>query len=179
MRDFYSGFGMSQSEGTSVQHELQQALSSVREELDDHRESINENTDEVQSNYHLLQQLNAKIDKLAERIDLMQTMLTSTTIEPRKTFAISPLTQKEKEVFQSLYSLAHEKESITYEELARRCCITTALAVSYVTNLIEKGVPVWKKYIGKTVHLTLDPEFVLDQAKNNTVGVTIPLTHWF
>ncbi len=173
------GFGMSDNVGTSVQHELQQALSSVREELDDHRESINENTDEIQSNYDILQHLNAKIDKLAERIDLLQTMLTTTTIEPSKTFAIAPLTGKEKDIFQALYALAHERETVTYEELARRCAITVPLAVSYISNLIEKGVPVWKKYVGKTVHLTLDPEFALEQAKNNTVGVTIPLSHWF
>lgn len=156
-----------------------EVLNALREELDDHLTSINENTDEIQSNYDLLQQLNAKIEKLAERIDLLQTILTSTSVEPTKHFDISPLTGKEKDIFQALYALAHERETVTYEELARRCGITVPLAVSYISNLIEKGVPVWKKYVGKTVHLTLDPEFALEQAKNNTVGVTIPLSHWF
>lgn len=158
---------------------LQDALKQVREELDDHLSSINENTDEIQCNFDMFKQLNQKIDKLTERLDLIQTMLTSQTVEEVKVFDISPLTKKEKDVFQALYLLAHEKESVTYAELARKCCITESLTAQYTTNLIEKGVPVWKKYVNKIVHLTLDPDFVLEQAQNNPVGVTIPLTHWF
>jgi len=158
---------------------VQDALKKVREELDEHLTSINENTDEIQCNFDLFKQLNSKIDKLTERLDLLQTMLTSVQIEEKKSFDISPLTKKEKDLFQALYLLAHEKESVTYSELARSCCITDQLAAQYVTNLIEKGVPVWKKYVNKVAHLTLDPDFVLEQAQNNPIGVTIPLTHWF
>jgi len=158
---------------------VQDALKKVREELDDHLSSINENTDEIQCNYDLFKQLTSKIDKLTERLDFIQTMLTSVQIQEKKEFDISPLTKKEKDVFQALYLLAHEKEYVTYNEIARTCCITDQLAAQYITNLIEKGVPVWKKYVNKVAHLTLDPEFVLEQAQNNPVGVTIPLTHWF
>jgi len=156
---------------------LEGVLSVVKDELEDHLSAINENTDEIQCNNDLMNQLNNKIIKLAERVDMLQTIITQ-TVEPQKTFDVSPLTKKEKALFQALYAIAHEKESVTYEDLARRCGVTTALAVHYITNLIEKGVPVWKKYIGKTVHLTIDPDFVLEQAQENIVGVTIPLTHW-
>lgn len=155
------------------------SLSQVKEELEDHLNAINENTDELQCHYDLLMQLTQKIEKLAERVDTLQTIITNENVEQQKEFTISPLTKKEKDVFQALYALAHEKEVVTYAELARRCCITEQLAAQYVTSIIAKGVPVWKKHVGKTVHLTLDPDFVLEQAENNVVGVTIPLTHWF
>lgn len=157
----------------------QDALQQVKEELEDHLNAINENTDEIQCNYDLLRQLNAKIDKLTERLDLLQSIITNENVEQEKDFTISPLTKKEKSVFQALYELAHEKESVTYEELARRACMTDQLVAQYIKNLIEKGVPVWKKHAAGKVHLTLDPDFVLEQAENNVVGVTIPLTHWF
>ena len=105
----------------------QDALQQVREELEDHLNAINENTDEIQCSYDLLRQLNLKIDKLAERVDLIQTIITNENVEEKKDFSISPLTKKEKSVFQALYELAHEKEFVTYDELARKACMTEPL----------------------------------------------------
>src|SRR3989344_2596489 len=43
------------------------------------------------------------------------------------------------------------------------------LAGNYVTLLIEKGIPILKKYIRSTPHLRLDPEFKTLQAKENVL----------
>ena len=70
-----------------------------------------------------------------------------------------------------LYRLGTEKEYTTYSELARRLCLTENLVMNYVTNLIEKGVPLVKKYQNNTVHIKLDSEFREAQAKLNLVKV--------
>ncbi len=156
--------------------QLQPILEMFREELDDHREAINESTVELQSNYDSFNELNKKIDKLGERLDEL-TLLVKGKKES-KSFSITPLTSKEKEVFMALYSFCQSQPNATYRQIARKLAITEQLVASYISSIIEKGVPVLKKYSGGMVYLNLDDEFKQSQAKKNVVGVNTLLSYW-
>ncbi len=155
-----------------VKQQLDAAFKGIREEFDEHLESINDNTNEVQANYEYMCRLDAKIEKIAERLDEMQARLS--TIVPLSHYDEEPvpaieLTQKEKEVFLILY--ASEEKPLTYKDIARIMGDSDLLISGYITNLIEKGVPVIKKYMGHSAYLMLDRRFRELQAKNNMLAI--------
>jgi|SRR3989338_1235716 len=159
----------------SSKFEVTSVIDQFREELDDYREAINENTNEIQANYELINELNKKIDRFTERLDEL-TLLVKGKKEGRK-FNIIPLSQKEKEVFQAIYVLG-EQNYVTYRQVSRRLALPEQLIASYITNILEKGIPILKKYVSGIVYLQLDHEFRQLQAKENIVGINTPLTYW-
>ena len=155
---------------------LNHILSAVREELDDHRESINENTTEIQTSHEFLAQLNDKFDKLAARLDEL-TLLVKGRTEKSST-SVKTLTKREKQVFQAIYELGNMSQFITYRDIAKQLGTSEALIAQYVTNIVEKGVPVVKRYSSSRVYLNLEKSFREKQAKHCVVGVNTPLSHW-
>lgn len=160
-------------ESVSVQDSrLKEAFAKVKEEFSEHLQAINENTNEIQSNYEYLCELDAKIEKLAERLDEVAMFVQHPSCaQKRNSFEVAPLTKNEREVFQAVYTLVNEKGQASYVEVGRRCALSEELVQSYVTNLIEKGVPISKKYMGKEVFLMLDPAFCELQAKENILQI--------
>jgi hypothetical protein len=163
-----------------VKIRVSQSFEQVKEQFEDHLVAINENTNEIQSNFEYLCEMDRKIDKLAEKIEELNLILRQQKGEDtaKKTFELQPLTSKEKEVFYALYVLTEQRRYTTYKDLSKRTCYAESLVASYITNLIEKGIPVVKKYAKRTAYLSLDPEFREIQAKENIVGVNTLLTHW-
>jgi len=144
---------------------LKSAFTKIKEEFDEHRESINQNTNEIQANYEYLCRIDAKIEKLSERIDEL-TMFISCE-PPKKTYDVSELTTREKEVFVAMYA----SEESTYKDLGRRTGLTENLVICYVSNLCTKGVPVQKKYVNNEVKLCIEPEFREMQARENILSI--------
>ncbi len=161
------------SDIAKIKQQFDAALKGIREEFDDHLESINDNTNELQANYEYICRLDGKIDKLTERLDELQSKLS--TIIPLSSYDDEPvagrveLTEKEKEVFMILY--ASEERPLMYREIARTMNESEFLISGYITNLIEKGVPVIKKYIGQHSYLMLDKRFRDQQAKHNLLNI--------
>jgi DNA-directed RNA polymerase specialized sigma subunit len=155
---------------------LNHVLSAVREELDDHRESINENTTEIQTSHEFLAQLDDKLDKLAARIDEL-TLLVKGRSEKSST-SVKTLTKREKQVFQTIYQIGAMSQFITYRDIAKHLGTSESLIAQYVTNIVEKGVPVVKRYSSSRVYLNLEKSFREKQAKHCVVGVNTPLSHW-
>ncbi|MBW3002565.1 hypothetical protein KY338_05395 [Candidatus Woesearchaeota archaeon] len=153
-----------------------QILEAAREELDDHRESINENTTEIQTNHEFLMQLDAKIDKLASKIEEISLLVKGSSEE--KQFKVKALTKREKEVFQALYGLGATKAFITYRELSAHIGISESLIAQYVANIVEKGVPLVKRYSSNRVYINLTQSFREKQAKHCVVGLNTPLSYW-
>lgn len=149
-----------------------QAFVKIREEFSEHLQAINENTNEIQANYEYLCEMDAKIDKLAEKLDEIALFIKHPHAVRKQEFSVAPLTKSEQEVFQSLYALVHEKGNATYLDIGRRCGLTEELVQSYVQNLIEKGVPVQKKYLGSHPLLSIDHDFCELQAKENILGIS-------
>ena len=78
----------------------------------------------------------------------------------------------------ALYTLGELQPFVSYKQLARRLCTTDAVVASFITNLIEKGVPVLKKYDNNIAYLKLEDQFRQRQAKENLVGVNTLLSYW-
>lgn len=151
-------------------------LQCMREELDDHRLAINENTSELESTSEVINDLGRKLDKLYERVDELTLLVKGQ--KAQKTFDVQPLTSREKEVFHALYVLTQEQPYASYEQLARKTKLSKDLVATYVTGLVQKGVPVLKRHVGLRVFVGMDPAFKELQAKKNIVGLNAPLTCW-
>ena len=153
-------------------------LGQLKDELEDHLVAINENTSEIQSNFEYLCEIDRKIEKLAERIDQLSLVLSDGKDKSEKKFDIQKLTKKEKEIFMVVYRLTEENGEASYREIAKKLCVSASLVSAYVTSLIEKGIPIAKRYVGKTAKLTLDKSFRDQQAKKNIVGLNSLLSYW-
>ena len=139
------------------------AFGRVESELNEHLESINANTSEIQSVYELLNELDAKVEKLASRIDDLQVHL---DVPQRKVnVQIHPLTEKEKEIFFALYT----EDNLTYLDIARKTGYDEVMVQDYLTNLIAKGIPILKRYQNEKICISLERNFKEIQAKENIV----------
>jgi len=164
------------SDAALFRQQASTVLSSMREELDDHRLAINENTDELGSMNEFLNEVNKKVDKLAERLDELTLLIKGT--RPEQEFSILPLSEREKEVFYALYVSTETTPFVTYEELAKKALMTRETTSQCVTAMMQKGIPVVKKYDGTRVFMRLDEKFRQVQAKKNLVGLSARLNCW-
>lgn len=152
----------------------QQALDEVKKQFEDHLQAINENTVEIQSNHSYLSDLDLKLNKLSERIEQIQLFLkrnSNFNADAIESFEIRPLSRKEQYVFLVLYALEDEKGSASYWDIARKTGFAETLVREYLTSIIEKGVPIVKKYINGRAFLKLDKEFKRLQAKENILMI--------
>ena len=151
---------------------LKLTFSQIYEEFEDHLQAINENTSEIQENYTFLCELDNKIAKLNERIDEIHSILSKFT--GKKTLKtpsfedIDPLTSTEKNVFLNLYT---EEQPISFSELAAKIKMSIPLARQYITNLLEKGIPIQKIYKNTIPYIALDQRFKNLQAKKNILKI--------
>lgn len=152
-------------------------LDEIREELDDHRLAINEGTQELVSTNECINALSTKLDRLAERVDELTLFVKGAKAE--KKFDVRPLNGKEKDVFSALYELTETQPYASYDDIARKCTLPKGLVMTFVASMIQKGVPVLKKYHGSKAFLRLDAAFKQMQTKKNVVGVDTKLTRWF
>ena len=155
------------SSKNSVASQLKSAFNAIKLEFEDHLQSINENTNEIQSNYEYLCEIDAKIEKLSERMDEIQFMLQGRGEE--KIHSVLPLTRREQEVFLTLYQ--NEKHPLTVFDIATRIALTESMVESYIESISAKGVPVVKELKEDGVWLSLDPGFRIAHAKNNIVKI--------
>lgn len=162
------------SDDAVMKSRLKDFLLALQEELDDHRQSINENTNEIQSNFEILKSLQQQISVLTEKLNKI---VQCCPVEKKP--KISPLNPKEKQVFFALYSLGESMPFVSYKDLAKKTGFNDALVSSYITNMVEKGVPITKKYDAGSAFVQLAPDFRQLQAKENVIGVNTLLTYWF
>ena len=169
---FLRGVGL---EISRLNRMLKLEFTKIRHEFDEHLQAINENTNEISSNFEYICELENKLDKLSSRVDTLQMYLEANgaQAEKRKEFSVKRLDRKEQEVFLVIYTLEEEKGAVTYGDIAERLGISEHLAASYVTSLIEKGVPVIKRYINLKPHLRLDKEFKTLQTKENILQFSL------
>ncbi|MBW2963415.1 winged helix-turn-helix domain-containing protein [Candidatus Woesearchaeota archaeon] len=151
---------------SQIKEEVSFPFSQVKEEIDEHLAAINENTQEIQANFAFLLELDSKIDKLSQRLDKIEFMLSE---EPQK-IEVKPLNHPEKQVFCVLYT---EEAPLTYEDISNRTGLSANLVREYISALIEKGIPLTKSYYQSRPFLKLDPEFKEMQAKENLVNLSL------
>ncbi|MBS3125772.1 hypothetical protein J4211_06020 [Candidatus Woesearchaeota archaeon] len=164
------------SDAAVFRQQISIVLDHMREELDDHRLAINENTTELSATNEFLNELNRRLDRITERIDDLTLCVKG--VQSDSKFELQSLSGKEKEVFHALYILTETQPYVSYEQLARKTLLTKELVMNHVTGMIQKGVPVLKRYDGSVVFLKLDPMFRELQAKKNVIGLNALLTGW-
>lgn len=148
----------------------------IKEELDDYREAINQNTDELGVCYDYVQQLDRKLDRLAERIDELALHI-APQLAARKQH-VPKLSEKEKWVFMGLYVLVEEKNWVSYKDLGRRLGVRDTQAAGMISHLMRKNVPIKRKFVDGRSFISLDQSFREVQAKKNVLKVNSPLTCW-
>ncbi|MBL7054175.1 hypothetical protein ISS05_00265 [Candidatus Woesearchaeota archaeon] len=149
-------------------------LNEIKNQSEEHLRAINENTNEIQSNYGYISEIENKMHKLTERIDQMQLFLQSNSnfvMDRIENFEIKPLTRNEQYVFLVLYALEEEKGFVSYLDIARKTGFTESLVLDYVASVIEKGVPIIKRYINSKAYLKLDKDFKRLQTKENILCI--------
>jgi len=159
-----------------MNRKLRAELAKIRHEFEEHLQAINENTNEIAANYECVCEIESKLDSLSERVDRIQMYLESNygaSMAKRTNLDVKRLNRREQEVFLVIYTLEEEKGSVTYSDIAERLNISEQLAGNYVTSVIEKGVPIIKRYFDSKPHLRLDPEFKTLQAKENILQLSL------
>ena len=156
-----------------IDFKFKEALESIKTELDEHLEALNENTSEIQSSYSCINELNDKIEKLAERIEaveiFMQQRSNFNAIE--KSFNVQPLTKTEQYVFLVIYALEDEKGLVSCVDIRKKTGLAMDIVNEYIARLVEKGIPLMKKYINNLAYIRLNPEFKRIQAKENILCI--------
>lgn len=152
---------------------LHYSFSQIKDEFEDHLTAINENTNEIQSNYELLCNIDQKLNKLTERLDKLEIFLQKHGLKTEQTEKFKPtrLSKREQEIFLILYTLEEVKGSVTYLDIAHRVSLPEDIIASYISNMLQKGLPIIKKYIANETHLNLNPKFKALQAKENILQI--------
>ena len=148
---------------------IKSSFKKVKEELNEHLEAINQNTNEVQANYEYMQKMNMKIDKLNEKLEEIRMHLDM--IEAPKNYEMYTdikLTIREQEVFLVLYT---NPNFLSYNQIAKRLGLTETLVGNYLTNLVEKGIPVLKRYEDGLAFVKLEPIFKDLQTRENVLKI--------
>ena len=153
--------------------ELKEALKGIKNELDGHLEAVNGNTSEIQTSYECMNEINGKLEKLAERVESIEMFLQKydnfTVVE--KSFDVKPLTKTEQHVFLVIYALEDEKGLVSYADITRKTGLPGYIVSEYIARLVEKGIPLVKKYINSMPYIKLNPEFKRLQAKENILCI--------
>lgn len=144
----------------------------IKEELNQHLDTINDNTKEIQTNYDSTTRIEAKIDKLNERIEDIEMLFRKINKESVSSFKIKTLTKREQEIFLALYTLEQDTEPVTYLRIAHFLALSPYIVEGYISNLIGKGVPVIKSYSGNMTFIRFDPIFREIQAKRNLAKIS-------
>ena len=142
------------------------AFNKVKSELNDHLDTINQNTSEMNSMQQYIVELESKIEKLSERIDML---MTANSFDSSYEFN-ETLSLREQEVFIALYTADAKKSAI---QIAQYLGLTDELIHNYMYKLISKGIPVQKKFSDDSgeLHYILDPHFKDLQARKNLVEI--------
>ena len=157
----------------SIDTGIKDDLNGLKNELNEHLEAINENTSEIQASYECMNELNDKMEKLAERIERIELFLqaNSNFIVEEKSFDLKPLTKTEQHVFLVIYALEDEKGLVSYHDISRKTGLPGYVISEYIARLVEKGIPVIKKYVNSMPYIKLNPDFKRLQAKENILMI--------
>ncbi len=70
-----------------------------------------------------------------------------------------------------MYLYEQKGDLSDYTKIARSLGYSQEYVIKYVTRLIQKGIPIIKKYFDNKVYLILDSDFRNLQAKQNLIKV--------
>ncbi len=146
---------------------VKKEFSNVRFALEEHLTAINENTSEIQSLFDYLQEMENKIEKLSQRLDMFQLENAETPLEDP---TITPLNHTEKKVFLTLYT---EELPLSYPELSAKARLPLSIIPETVANLASKGIPLLRSFVNNQLFVKISPTFKEKQAKENLINLSL------
>ncbi len=152
---------------------IKSAFEKIKEELEEHLQTINENTNEIASQYEYICQLEQKIETLTERVDELQLMVYG-KVKMSQGIGVSEikqLTKDEQNVYVALSMLQEERGSVLYSDIAAWLRMAVPEIAVHIDALIQKKVPLLKRYINGKPYITIDADFKTMQAKENILQV--------
>lgn len=149
---------------------LKVAFNKVKQELDEHLGAINENTNEIRENYDYVCELNARVDKLAEKIDEISFFLQELKSQKDLIVSLSPHEQK---VFLALYL---EHSPLPFFEIVKRTQLPAAMVERILNTLIEKNIPIVVQQDADIENYIMDSKFKERQARENIVQIDETIT---
>jgi len=151
---------------SNIIRNIREEFHNVRQALEEHLTAINENTTEIQSLFDYLQEMEVKMEKLAQRMDQMQLSMGVQVPKPE----ICPLVETEKKVFLTLYT---EGAPLSYREIAQKSELSVSVIPECVSSLVNKGVPLSRSFCNEQIFIKLDNSFKEMQAKENIVNLSL------
>ena len=151
---------------------IKDELSRINEELTDHLNSVNQNTGEIQLNHDSAIELDAKINKLNEK--MAQILLTLEELTKKQIdfkdekITLKPLSNNERKIFLTLYT---SEQALSYNQLSQKTSFSDSLVADFIKGMIKKGIPLVKEYINGEARVSLDTEFKELQAKENLLTI--------
>jgi len=151
---------------------IRDAFDKIKKEMTDHLQTINENTKEINSSHDFVLHLENMINKLNERLDEVEHKINELsgkkvmTVEDFKGIVLKP---KEQEIFSILYQ--RTGDLIDYREISKTLGITEQSVQKHISRIVNKGIPIIKKYFDNNVYLVLDSDFRNLQAKYNIIKI--------
>lgn len=149
---------------------LKKAFDSIKAEFNEHLDSINENTNEIRQNYDYICELDAKMEKLAEKIDELSLFLNDLRSQKDLIVSLSPHEQK---VFLVLYL---EHSPLPFLDLVKRVQLPSSMVHRILDSLIEKEIPIIVQEMEDTRLFMLDSNFKEKQARENVVKIDESVT---
>ena len=148
---------------SETKDQLKRAFDKIKSQFEDQIEAINENTSEIQANYNLLKELEENVEHLRQQLEAIQLHLSQTSPDfsfksNDKPYEIQPLSVNEKRVLVVILASASDKFQ-SYADLAKLLNLSESLVRSYITNMIEKGIPILKKYLNGKPLISIDEKF--------------------
>jgi len=117
--------------------------------------------------------ISEKLDKLTERLERVELFLQTNDnfLVEERSFDVKPLTTTEQQVFLVIYALEDERGLVSYPELGRKTGLPSHMISEYLARLVEKGIPIIKKYVNNMPFIKLNPDFKRLQAKENVLMI--------
>ena len=154
----------------TMRKEIQQfrdiELQQLRNTVDEHLSAINGNTQEITVLFDYLRELDAKFERLTQRLDNLQLSIGKPLEKP----LITPLNHEEKKIFLQLYT---ENLPLTSGEIAVKVGLDITTVPDFISSLIGKGVPLQRSFANNQFFFSLDPHFKEVQAKENVINLSL------
>ncbi len=115
----------------------------------------------------IISELMLRLEKLQDKVERITLYLGLDGCDFRQR-KIEPLTNQEQMVFIVLYTT---ENFVSYNDISRRTGLPETLVSHCITNLVEKGIPIFRRLVNTTTYLKLDPVFREVQAKENIVKI--------
>ncbi len=148
---------------------IKKAFDKVKEEMNDHLDAINSNTNEINSNQTYIQELEKMIQKLNEKVDSLNMRISELKGESQNFSELQniQLNPQEVEIFKLLYE--NMGDLFDYKKISRTLGYTETTVKRKIASMVNKGIPIVKKYFEENTFLVLDADFSNLQAKNNVL----------